>query len=101
MTQASQANGAPSPLRLTVTGRVELVTKKQTAGGDLFLTLVKSPSADPYSAPGVFEVKSRARLGGIGSEVAQLCEVRGYSRSYKNADGETVRTAEHVLQAVQ
>lgn len=88
-------------MQCTVFGRVEAVTKKQTSSGDLFLTLIKTPAPDAYSPPGTFEIKSKKRLGGQGDEISVLCDLRGYSRSYENKDGATVRTAEAVLQAVQ
>jgi hypothetical protein len=86
-------------LRLIVTGRIQQVTKRSGATGDTFRTLVKTPAPDSYSSPGTFEVRSRQRIGSEGQEVKIECDLMGYARSYESKDGDTVRTAEHVLQA--
>jgi hypothetical protein len=90
---------SPPALRLVVTGRVQTVTKRTGAGGDSFRTLIKTPAPDAYSVPGTFEVRSRQRIGSEGNEVTVECDLLGYARSYENKGGDTVRTAEHVLQA--
>lgn len=99
MSQQEVQNGGQPALRLVVTGRVQQVMKRQTAKGDVFKTLVKTPAPDAYSSPGTFEIRSHRRLGAEGSEITVECDLLGYARSYETKDGETVRTSEHVLQA--
>lgn len=89
------------PLQVTITGLVQQVTQRESAaGGTTFLMLVKTPAPDQFSSPGTFEIRSRKRLGQKGSMIEVLCDLIGYARSYeRKSDGETVRTAEAVLQA--
>lgn len=87
-------------LQVKVFGRVESQAKKSGKGGDFFVTLLKTPAPDSFSSPGTFEIRSKQPLGSRGSEIEVLCDLRGYSRSYKDKDGVTVQTAEAVLQAV-
>lgn len=96
----SQAEVIGSDLRLVITGRIQQVTKRAGANGDTYSTLIKTPAPDAYSSPGTFVVRSRKRIGAEGSQVEVECDLLGYARSYETKDGETVRTAEHVLQAV-
>ena len=100
MAQNQSQTGAQTPtLRLVITGRVQQVMKRNGPSGEVFKTLLKTPAPDAYSSPGTFEVRSRKRIGGEGQEVTVECDLLGYARSYDNKDGETVRTAEHILQA--
>lgn len=95
----SQKPDQAPQLRLIITGRVQLVTRKTGPSGETFRTLVKTPAPDAYSSPGTFEVRSRKRLGAEGQEISVECDLLGYARSYKTEEGDTVRTAEAVLQA--
>jgi len=94
-----QASPARPALRLVITGQVQSVRTRDGERGKVFHTLLKTPAVDQYSSPGTFEVRSRTRIGTEGAEVTVECDLLGYSRSYKGQDGDTVRTAEHVLQA--
>lgn len=89
-----------SGLRLVVRGRVEEARQFSGARGVGYRTRIKVPAVDQYTAPGTFEVRSDRRLGKVGEEIEVECDLMGFSRSYQGKDGETVRTAEHVLQAV-
>lgn len=89
-----------STLRLTLAGRIKSSTRKTTANGTTFRTLLNTPAPDAYGHPGTFEVRSLNSLGKAGDEWVGTVELKGYSRSYDNKDGDTVQTAEHVLQAV-
>lgn len=90
--------GTPS-LRLVVCGQVAEVRRKSGKNGDVYLTLLKTPALDKYSSPGTFEVRSRRPLGQRGTEIEVECDLLGYQRNYTDKDNNTVRTAEHVLQA--
>jgi len=94
-----QASPARPALRLVITGQIQAVRSRDGEKGKVFHTLLKTPAFDAYSSPGTFEVRSRSRLGTEGAEVTIECDLLGYSRSYKTQDGDSVRTAEHVLQA--
>jgi hypothetical protein len=87
-------------LRVVILGRVQQVTKRSGANGDTYLTLLRTPAPDAYSSPGTFLVRSKKRIAAEGAQVEVECDLLGYARSYETKDGETVRTAEHVLQAV-
>ena len=95
MAQGSQATPV---LQIVVRGRIDRVTQRDANGAKSFRTLIKTPAPDAYSSPGTFELRSARRLGGTGEEVEVLCNLRGYSRSYDNKDGDKVQTAEHVLE---
>ena len=97
MAQSEQST--TTGLRLVVRGQVAAVTRKETKSGTIYLTLLKTPAPDQYATPGTFEVRSKRAIGQKGTEVEVECDLLGYSRSYENKAGETVRTAEHVLQA--
>lgn len=96
----AQEMGTPAALRLWIFGRVDRVTKRTTQNGDTYRTLIKAPAPDQYTPGGTFEVRSRKRIGAEGQEVRIEVELIGYARSYDSKAGETVRTAEHVLQAL-
>ena len=98
MAQAKEASINPG-LRLVVVGRVQSVTRRSGPNGDVYKTVVRTPAPDAYSSPGTFEVRSRSRIGAEGQQIEVECDLLGYARSYETKDGETVRTAEHVLQA--
>jgi len=84
---------------LRIAGRVQQVTQRQGQNGTLFLTLLRTPAEDEFSSPGTFELRSKRRIGSEGQMVEVDAQLIGYSRSYeRKADGETVKTAEHVLQ---
>jgi len=87
-----------STLRLVVRGRIAHITQRNGESGTTFRTLLRTPAADEYSPPGTFELRSKRRLGATGDEVEVECDLLGYVRSYQNKEGQTVRTAEHVLQ---
>lgn len=97
MTQTTPQMGTP---RFTLQGRIKSATKRNTANGTTWRTLVNTPAPDAYGHPGTYEVRSLSTLGQIGTELQITVELRGYARSYGNKDGEAVNTAEHVLQAV-
>lgn len=99
---AQQAQGAtpPNALQVVLRGLISDVVKRVGKDGDSFRTILKTPAVDPYSSPCTYEVRSKARLGSKGQEIEATCELVGYGRSYENKDGDTVRTAEHVLQVV-
>lgn len=99
MSQKNGTEGSLPALRLVVTGRIQQVVKRSGQTGDTFRTLLKTPAPDVYSAPGTFEVRSRHRIGTEGQEVRVECDLLGYARSFQTKDGDTVRTAELVLQA--
>lgn len=94
-TPAIQANP-----RFSLTGRIKAAMKRNTANGTTFRTLINTPAPDAYGHPGTFEVRSLNSLGKPGEEVTVNVELKGYARSYDNKEGESVNTAEHVLQAV-
>ena len=96
----AQASKAKNALRITLKGRIELVTKLDSANGVTFRTLVKTPAPDEWSSPSTFEIRSQGRLGQQGDDIAQECDLRGYSNNYERDDGTKVRSAQHVLQAV-
>jgi len=100
MAQTPAASAAVPVLQLIVKGRVQAVTRHQGANGETFRTLLRTPAPDSYSSPGTFEVRSRRRIGQEGQEVEVACDLLGFARSFSTKAGETVRTAEHVLQAV-
>jgi hypothetical protein len=95
-TQVAQA----VTLRVQLVGRIKSATKRNSTNGTTFRTLINTPAPDAYGHPGTYEVRSLSSLGQIGSEVSVTCDLKGYARSYDGKDGETVNTAEHVLQAV-
>lgn len=99
MAQSTESKGSTPALRLVLTGRIQQVVKRNGPSGETFRTMLKTPAPDAYSSPGTFEVRSRKRIGSEGQEVAVECDLLGYARSFETKDGETVRTAEHVLQA--
>jgi len=97
---AENSTGARSALTLVVSGRVAQVTQRAGQNGATFFTLLKTPAVDEFSSPGTFEIRSKRRLGSEGATIEVQCDVLGFSRSYeRKADGETVKTAEIVLQA--
>lgn len=95
-----RAAGAPTPGRLTVaiTGQIKAVSRKQTAQGESWRTLVRTPAPDPYSSPATYELRSKRRLGQEGGVLEVTAELIGYSRSYETKEGDRITTAEHVLQ---
>lgn len=93
----AQARKAPVP-SIRIAGRVQQVTQRTGQNGTTFLTLLRTPAVDEFSSPGTFELRSKRRLGSEGQMIELDCELVGYSRSYERKDGETVKTAEHVLQ---
>lgn len=99
MSQKDGSTGSTPTLRLIVAGRVQQVTSRTSNGVQTFRTLLKTPAPDAYSSPGTFEVRSRKRIGAEGQEVQVECDLMGYARSFETKGGETVRTAELVLQA--
>lgn len=96
----AQPTQTTSALRVSLNGLITGATQRVTPSGTTFRTLVKTPAPDHFSNPSTFEVRSKTRLGKPGDMLEVNCELLGYSRSYGNKDGETVRTAEVVLQAV-
>lgn len=95
MAQNETQSGIRPALRLVVAGRIQSVKKHN----ETYRTLLKTAAPDAYSPPGTFEVRSRRRLGSEGQEIEVECDLLGYARSFESKAGETVRTAEHVLQA--
>jgi len=96
MVQASQI-----PLLVRICGRVDHVKAGTSKGKPSFLTLVKTPAADPFSSPSTVEIRSAARLGSVGEEVELFCNLKGYSQSgVSEKTGEPYRRAQNVLEAV-
>lgn len=96
---AQSSTPANPPLRLVVHGRIAEVTQRNGAGGTTYRTLLRSPAVDQYSMPGTFVVRSQRKLGKPEEEITVECDLLGYARTYDDKDGNSVRTAEHVLQA--
>lgn len=85
-----------------VAGRIESSSKYQ----DSFTTLVKTPAPDAYSHPSTIELRSKARLGQIGDEIAVVGRLTGVPRKFNRTDkssGEItmVKTADMYLHLVE
>jgi hypothetical protein len=89
------------PLLVRIVGRVDFVKQGTSKGKPSFLTLVKTPAPDPFTAPSTVEVRSSARLGSVGEEVEVFANLKGYSQSgVSQKTGEAYRRAQNVLEAV-
>jgi hypothetical protein len=96
----SNAN-AQIPLVVRIVGRVDHVKQGTSKGKTSFLTLVKTPAPDPFTAPSTVEIRSSARLGSVGEEVELFCNLKGYSQSgVSEKTGEPYRRAQNVLEAI-
>jgi hypothetical protein len=98
--QQAPTSAQRAALQVTIRGRIDHVTKREVQGRPAFRTIVKTPAPDEFSSPGTFEVRSAQRLGSPGEDCSVLCLLRGYGRNYTNKDGDTVRSAEHVFEAL-
>jgi hypothetical protein len=92
---------AQLPLVVRIVGRVDFVKQGQSKGKPSFLTLIKTPAADPFSSPSTLEVRSTARLGSVGEEVEIFANLKGYGQSgVSEKTGEPYRRAQNVLEAI-
>ena len=85
-----------------VAGRIEASSKYQ----DSFTTVMKTPALDDYSYPSTIEIRSKARLGQIGDEIAVVGRLSGVPRKYNRTDKSTgeitvVKTADMYLHLVE
>jgi len=95
------AQTAQLPLVVRIVGRVDFVKQGTAKGKASFLTLVKTPAPDPFTAPSTVEVRSSARLGAVGEEVEIFANLKGYSQTGVSAKtGEPYRRAQNVLEAI-
>lgn len=99
---ASLAAVKPATMTFQAVGRIEHVAKFQ----DNVTTLIKTPAPDAYSHPSTIAVRSKARLGAVGDEVAITCRVGGVPRTFKRTDKDTgeitmARTADHYFNVVE
>ncbi|WP_296560010.1 single-stranded DNA-binding protein [Pigmentiphaga sp.] len=91
------------PMAVMVAGRIE---NSRSYDGRRY-TQVLAPAVDAYSRPQVVEIRSRARLGERGEEIAVQCMLGGFQRrAYEAKDkstGEIVRVVpiEHTLDAIE
>lgn len=89
------------PLVVRIVGRVDFVKQGTSKGKPSFLTLVKTPAPDPFTAPSTVEIRSTARLGAVGEEVELFASLKGYSQSgVSQKTGEPYRRAQNVLEAI-
>lgn len=97
--QAAKAPTTPALGVARIVGRIEAATRKASAGGAFWLTVMKLPAADRFDSPATVEVASGERIGAVGEEVSIEVRIGGYGRSYdsKNEPGVKVRTADNRL----
>ena len=101
MAQTHTPSAVSRAVLCTIAGRIDHVSSRDTNGATTYRTLVTVPALDEYSSPGQYEIRSRKRVGRPGDTIAQACQLRGYKRSFETKAGEQVKTAEHVLEAVE
>lgn len=99
---ATAAAVKPANQIVQIAGRIEGVSKYQ----DTVSTLVKTPAPDAYSHPSTLELRSKARIGQIGEEIAVACRLSGVPRKFNRTDkssGEViaVKTADMYLHVVE
>ncbi|MBX9935730.1 MAG: single-stranded DNA-binding protein [Burkholderiaceae bacterium] len=74
------------PNQCLIAGRLESFRRFE----DVRLSLVAIPAPDPYSRPGIVEIRSNAVLGQRGDDVQVLCKIGGYKRkAYEVVDKKT------------
>lgn len=96
MAQAQQ-----TPLLVRICGRVDFVKQGTSKGKPSFMTLVKTPAPDPFTAPSTVEIRSGVRIGSVGEEVELFCNLKGYGQSgVSEKTGEPYRRAQNVLEAI-
>lgn len=78
-------------------GRVAEVRRTENA----VYTIINTPAPDSFSHPGSHLVTSKRLIGKPDEDVRVTVQLKGYNRSYRNAHGETVRTVDNQLQAVE
>jgi hypothetical protein len=105
--QAASQQAAPvKPGQVLIVGRVRARRSFNTQQGRRFETVVVLPAADAYSSPATVAVQSGQSIGEREDDVRVLCQVGGFSRTFKQTDGETgevrqVATADVRLTAVE
>jgi hypothetical protein len=98
---AQAAASQQIPLVVRIVGRIDFVKQGTSKGKPSFLTLVKTPAPDPFSAPSTVEVRSGVRLGAAGDDVELFANLKGYSQSgVSQKTGEPYRRAQNVLEAI-
>lgn len=83
-----------------IEGKIAHKRRIQTQTGPLHLTILRLRAADEFETAPSVEVRSTEALGDIGSTVKLKVRVGGRQRTYKNAEDETVRTADVNLTVV-
>jgi hypothetical protein len=95
------AQAAQTPLVVRILGRVDHVKQGTSKGKPSFLTLVKTPAPDPFTAPSTVEIRSTVRIGTVGEEVEIFANLKGYAQSgTSEKTGEPYRRAQNVLEAI-
>jgi len=90
-----------TPLIVRIVGRVDFVKQGTSNGKPSFLTLVKTPAPDRFTAPSTVEIRSAARLGAVGEEVELFASLKGYGQSgVSEKTGQPYRRAQNVLEAI-
>lgn len=87
-TQAAESRTAPRVGETIIKGRL-VQSRRPTASGGYWETLIILPAPDAYSSPSTVAVLSKNRLGEKDEEVSVHVRVGGYKRSYKTTDPET------------
>lgn len=82
-----------SPVLATclLAGRIASRRRIQTQAGPVYLTVVKLPAVDEYTAPQTVELRSAEPLGEVGSTWRGKVQIGGYPRSYQVDDELTGR----------
>lgn len=87
-------------------GRIVGARRLSTQNGTLWLTLLKLPAPDEYTAPATVEVRSGSKLGELRTDWQGRVRIGGYGRSFEQKDRETgevstVQTAEVRLTVIE
>lgn len=74
------------PNQCLIAGRLESFRRYE----DSRISLVAIPAPDPYSRPGLVEIRSNSLLGQRGDDIQVLCKIGGYKRkAYEVVDKKT------------